>query len=289
MTGPSARIILDSLHPEGTSRVTTFEVVFHRFVLAEFNTHRVFSRNSASSRAIPVAKQIDRVLTNTALPLAWPREQKGMQGGEELDAARREEAEDIWREAAGAAVAYAEELVKLGVHKSVVNRLLEPFMWHTVVVTATEWDNFWGLRCNKLAQPELRAAAELMREAYSASTPRQLAYGDWHLPLVDGVDRADIADRYGVGYKGVEVAKQISAARCARVSYLTHDGKRDWDADLKLAERLINPGDGPPHASPFEHVCTPAKADEERFIRGNLRGWRQYRHFIEGHHWREAA
>jgi hypothetical protein len=211
----------------------------HRFVLAEYNTHRVFSRNSASSRAIPFSKQVARVENDLAYPVSWPQEQKGMQGGAELDAWATEEARDLWREAAGAAVAYATELADLGVHKSVINRLLEPFMWHTVITTATEWDNFWELRCNPAAQPEMRAAAEAMRVAYEESKPRTLAYGEWHLPFVTGADYDWLEIQQLYGDSALEVAKQCSVARCARVSYLTHDtGKVDITKDIALTKRL---------------------------------------------------
>lgn len=272
-TGPSARIILDSIGPDG-HRVTTMEVVMHRFVLAEFNTHRVFSRNSASSRAIPVAKQIERVRKDPAIPVSWPKEQKGMQGGEELDGHVLAIAKGEWLLERDSAVFRASRLAELGVHKSVINRLLEPFLWHTVIVTSTEWDNFFALRCSPMAQPEMRAAAEKMRKALQGSEPGLLDDECWHLPFVDG-------DRYDESEDDLTMdsAKDVSAARCARVSYLTHDGKRDISADLKLAERLKHPGEGsPPHASPFEHVCRPLRAGEKQV--GNLTGWRQYRHEI---------
>ena len=161
----------------------------HRFVLAEFNTHRAFSRNSASSRAIPVRKQISRVETETAFPVSWPREQPGMQGGDELDDGLGAAANAVWRNAMQDALEHAAALAEIGVHKSVVNRLLEPFMWHTVIVSSTAWENFFGLRCNSLAQPEIRVAAERMRRAFENSEPSRLEPGEWHLPYVDEEDR----------------------------------------------------------------------------------------------------
>jgi hypothetical protein len=285
MSETSARIILDSLHPDPRMpRVTTMEVTFHRFVLAEYNTHRRFSRNSASSRAIPVKKQIARVKQNPAFPISWPMEKKGMQGGDELDAKHQFLAEVEWENALYDTLEHVEKLVEIGLHKSVVNRLLEPFMWHTVIVTSTEWDNFWALRCNPLAQPEIRVAAEMMREAYNNSVPQQLSFGQWHLPFVTGYDFDEILDAGFIGgMHWTEIARRISAARCARVSYLTHDGTREWDADLTLANRLINPGDSPMHASPFEHVCSPADwtSVKDGDVPGNLKGWWQYRHILE--------
>jgi len=268
MTSPNAKVILDSISPEG-HRLTTMEVVMHRFVLSEFNTHRSFSRNSASSRAIPTRKQMARVETETAFPVSWPCEQPGMQGGDELDGHLGDSANAVWRNAMQDAVRHATALAEIGVHKSVVNRLLEPFMWHTVIVSSTEWENFFGLRCNSLAQPEIRVAAESMRDAFEASEPSRLEPGEWHLPYIDEEDWLLFESRGG----GIEVAKAVSAARCARVSYLTHDGRRDHSKDIELYERLTSAD--PPHISPLEHVATPNESDART---GNFVGWRQLRY-----------
>ena len=238
------------------------EVTFHRFVLAEFNTHRAFSRNSASSRAIPAHKMIKRVVETPAIPLAWPKEQSGMQGGESVDEQTAWEAENVWLDAADAAVLYAQRLVDLGIHKSLANRLLEPFLWHTVIVTATDYENFFKQRCSPLAQPEIRAVAELMMlEAYDRSTPKLVHYGEWHTPYVDKEESLSLLD-----------AIAVSVARCARVSYLTHDGKRDPQEDINLYNKLIKAD--PPHLSPLEHVATPGNG-----YMGNFLGWKQWRHF----------
>jgi thymidylate synthase ThyX len=235
----------------------------HRFVLAELNTHRKFSRNSASSRAIPVSKTMARVVGDPALPLAWASEQSGMQGGESLSEQDARIAEVYWLQARNHALVQATALSKLGVHKSIVNRLLEPFMWHTVIISSTEWDNFFGLRCNPMAQPEIQAAAYAMRDALVASTPTLLDVGEWHLPYIQP----------GEDFRLVDV-KRISAARCARVSYLTQDGVRDPEKDIELCERLTSAD--PPHASPLEHVATPQHPCLD--VLGNFRGWRQFRH-----------
>lgn len=258
-----AKIIADSVSPAGI-RLTTMEVRFHRFVLAEFNTHRVFSRNSASSRAIPFEKQLARVMSDPAIPVSWPAEQKGMQGGDELDP---EMPEAYWLDARDEAVMIAGQMHEVGVHKSVVSRLLEPFMWHTVIVTATEWDGFFAQRCSPLAQPEIRVVAEMMQDAYHSHEPYRVWYDDWHLPYVDDDELEDW---------GVEKAKMVSAARCARVSYLTHDGRRDPGADLDLYDRLVTAQ--PPHASPLEHVARPDRVTPGS--RGNFRGWAQLRHDV---------
>lgn len=261
-SGPSARVVCDSISPRG-HRLTTIEVTLHCFVLAELNTHSAFFRNSASPRAIPVRKQIERVMMSPALPLSWPAEQRGMQGGEDLSPDDTERAKEEWVRARDDAVEHAERLVALGVHKSVVNKVLEPFMWHTVIVSATDWDEFWGQWCSPLAQPELRAAADAMKSAYDGSKPVYVGYGEWHLPFLRPEDAL-----------GLETAKKVSVARCARVSYLTHDGVADVEADLALYEKLVSADH--PHASPREHVATPASGP----CPGNFTGWHQLRHTV---------
>lgn len=269
----SAKIVLDSVAPNG-SRLTTMEVTFHRFVLAEFNTHRVFSRNSASSRAIPVEKQLQKVKENPAFPLEWPCEKPGMQGGDFLEGSNLHAAEHTWKEAHRQAVSQVERYLEAypekdeRLHKSLLNRLLEPFMWHTVIVSSTEWEGFWHQRCSPLAQPEIRAVAELMREAYNNSTPSYVGYGGWHTPYISDEEYEQF---------DLETRKRVSTARCARVSYLTHDGTRDYLEDLKLFERLATAS--PPHASPLEHVATPFRPSASfATSRGNFRLWDQYRH-----------
>lgn len=265
-----ARVVADSISPWG-SRLTTIEATFHRFVLAEFNTHRVFSRNSASSRAIPVRKQLERVRNTPAIPVEWRAEKPGMQGGELLTGADAVEAERQWLIGRNAAVSVAENLLKTGVHKSRVNRVLEPYLWHTVIVTATEWDGFWRQRVSPLAEPEIRVVAEAMLSAYNLSEPKQLEVDDWHLPYIHEQDWWETDAQ-------LDLLRKISVARCARVSYLTHDGKRSLDKDIELYERLVSAD--PMHASPLEHVATPADPEHMAPL-GNFFGWRQLRHDVE--------
>lgn len=267
----AARVLLDSLSPAGI-RLTTLEVTFPRFVLAEFNTHRVFSRNSASSRAIPTSKLLERVENDPVLPLEWGRNQKGMSASDVLGEEEEAQARGIWLDARDAAVLRARRLMELNVHKQELNRVLEPFLWHTVIVTATEWENFFALRCSAAAQPEIRAAALAMRAAIDASRPGAVAAGAWHLPLVQADERN----------LDIETQKKISAARCARVSYLTHDGSRAIEKDIALHDRLK----GERHLSPFEHVATPA--DDAEF-HTNFRGWLQMRREIEAASWPSLA
>ena len=265
MAGYGAKILLDSVAPTG-ERLTTMEVCFPRFVLAEFDTHLQFSRNSASSRAIPTSKLIERVLAEPVLPLEWGRNQPGMAASSLLDIEAVRIAERAWLRARDEAVESVRELQTLQVHKQVLNRLLEPFLWHTVIVTATEWSNFFALRCTPQAQPEIREVALKMRAAYERHQPTPLRVGEWHTPLLqedeDGLD--------------IEVRKRVSAARCARVSYLTHDGARDRSKDLELCDRLMEQH----HLSPFEHVATPALG-----AHANFRGWLQMRAEVEERSW----
>ncbi len=292
----NAKILADSISPDGV-RLTTFEVTFPRIVLAEFNTHRMFSRNSASSRAIPVKKMIERVMETPYIPSSWGKNQKGMQAEEEVSDVLVGKARDHWFRARDRAVEQAQDLFDLGIHKQLTNRLLEPFMWHTCIVTATEWDNFFHLRNNKDAHPDIQIPARMMQELYESQEPERLDYGEWHLPLVSKEELFEACS--GPDDIGFILLRSISAARCARVSYLTHEGKRDPEKDIELHDRLLKSG----HMSPFEHVARPARGEIDLSIGlaqwvahdcslggdrprpqntffGNFRGWVQYRKLI---------
>jgi len=251
----SARIIADSTF--NGHRLTTVEVRFPRFLVAELNTHRVFSRNSASSRAIPVRRRIRDVLACPFVPEAFGSNKAGMQAGEPLGAFRATFARGAWMAALYAAVACAYLLSVAGVHKQWANRLLEPFAYTTVIISATEWANFFGQRMHKDAQPEMQQVAWAIFDAMEGSVPRVLQEGDWHLPYIQSDEVTHPTEKL----------IRLSVARCARVSYLTHDGRRDHGADMGLYERLLTSG----HLSPFEH---PAKAGGGG---GNFWGWTQAR------------
>lgn len=273
--GYSAKVLADSVSLDG-ERLTTLEVTFPRIVLAEFNTHRMFSRNSASSRAIPVEKRIAMVEADPFVPDVFGKNQKGMQAYTGLDDAESRLARETWMVAANNAVFSARRLAEVGVHKQLANRLLEPFLWHTVIVSATEWSNFFALRCNPDAQPEIRRPAEMMRAAMALSTPKKVGYRGWHRPLLEE-DEAVL--RHDSNFSEEELCL-VSVGRCARVSYLTHDGRRDPMADIELARRLKSSG----HMSPFEHVAQPERqygamfaADIGSGCFSNFRGWRQLR------------
>jgi thymidylate synthase ThyX len=263
--GFSARILLDSCSPSG-ARLTTLEVRYPRFIHSEMMTHRVFSRNAASSRAIPIKKMIAAVREEPALPVYWGRNQTGMSAREAVGPDIEERARAEWHAALDDALLHAERLSAqdIDLHKQLVNRLLEPFAWITVIITATEWANFFTQRCHPDAQPEIKHIADLMLAQYRASTPLPVASGRWHLPLIMDDERA-LPD---------EQLCKLSVARCARVSYLTHDGKRDHAKDIELYERLVE-GGANGHWSPFEHVATPAPDAQQRSA--NFFGWEQYR------------
>jgi thymidylate synthase ThyX len=294
--GFSARVLADSVpviqwpnRQALGSRLTTLEVTFPRIVLAEFNTHRVFSRNSASSRAIPVKTMLEKVRNDPFVPVYWGKNQKGMQAEEELSPAEQVMAREKWLRGRDVAIDTVQSLLDLDVHKQIANRILEPWLWHTVIVTATEWDNFWGLRRHRAAQPEMHRAADVMYEAFCASVPRELTDDQWHVPLCD-----DYWQLRTAGFSLDDVLK-ISVGRCARVSYLTHDGTRDPKADIVLCERLQKSG----HMSPFEHVARPMTVNEcehqygtkgtfigndidpAKNFCGNLRSWVQYRKTLQ--------
>lgn len=276
-----AKVIADSISAS-YNRITTLQLIYPRFIHAELMTHRMFSRNASSSRAIPVKKMLEMVRKDPAMPIHWGKNEAGMQAKEEIQHVFG--AKDLWKVAARNAADLAEEMMKLGLHKQVVNRILEPFQHISVVLTATEFDNWNELRMHPDAQPEIQELARQMHLAMIDSNPVKLKSGEWHLPYVTDDDRNSVN---AFGYPSDALMK-ISAARCCRVSYLKHDGaKPSIDDDMKLCERLA--GAKPIHASPFEHQATP---DEFRpyngstewvnpELHGNFVGWKQYRKYIE--------
>ncbi len=277
-----AKIIKDSIAAETGYRLTTIQVTLPRFVLAEFNTHRVFSRNSASSQAIPVEKQIKKILEDPAVPIYWGKNQPGMKARTELSDEDKEKAKRNWEKASIYAALgvlamnggldsvkdnelkskleqlkaqYPVDYEDLSepLHKQASNRLIEPSMWQTIITTATEWDNFFALRTHPDAQPEIQQAARLMQGVYNESEPNSLKEGEWHLPLIQPEEEAWAKEN-------VETAIKVSVGRCARVSYLTHDGIRDIEKDIQLHDSLMESG----HMSPAEHAATPMAASYTR-------------------------
>ena len=264
-----AKVIAHSRSP-GSPDLITIQARYPRFIHAEVMTHRVFSRNASSSRAIPIQRMIQDVIDDPAMPVAWGSNKPGMQAGEELDYFAKQACVAQWLAARDFAVERARVIAAEGAHKQIANRLLEPFGHISVVITATEWENFFDLRCHPDADPTMRALAEAMRDAIAAS---EAVEREWHLPYLRG-DEILLQREYGM-----ERLALISAARCARVSYLNHDGSSpDIAKDLALAQRLLESK----HMSPFEHQAQAwSQGYYDEALCGNLRDWYQHRKLIE--------
>lgn len=255
------KIVEDSLPPHGV-RLTTFSLVYPRFIHSEVMTHRVFSRNAASSRAIPIHKVMTQLEKEPAMPIYWGKNQKGMQAAEELTGEAKEAAIQEWLYARDDALKHAKRLEEIGVHKQTVNRILEPFMLMNTIITATDWDNFFNLRADAPAQPEFEALAEVMLEKMNLNTPAETLQSDWHLPYVTAEEKET---------NHPLVCAKFSTARCARVSYKTHEGTIDQKRDIERHDDLLASG----HLSPFEHQAYPTVDPKIRI--GNFLGWHQYR------------
>ena len=264
-----AKIILDSISHKGV-RLTTFQLKYPRFIHSELMTHRVFSRNASSSRAIPVMKVLKQVWSDPAMPIHWGQNQPGMQANAQLTGWKKTAARALWKGAGKVACVFAYGMVKIGLHKQVTNRVLEPWQFIHVVLSATTYDNFFALRDHPDAQPEICELARQMRRAMFSSHPTRLKLGQWHLPYLSATERSGLS---------TGTARKVSAARCCRVSYLKHDGgASDFLEDEKLCDRLAK--SRPIHASPFEHVAMPL--DNSNLRSGNFQGWMQYRELVEG-------
>lgn len=232
------------------------------------------SRNASSSRAIPVKTLLSRVKEDPAMPVYWGANQKGMQAKDELGGVDVYYAQKEWLEARDSAVKHVENLIKFGLHKQLANRILETWMWCYVVVTATEWNNFFNLRCHPDAQPEIGSLAKRMKLAIEESEPVQVGLADWHLPYVLEEDIQKVKAGEKDDFKVLQTLRAVSTARCARVSYKTHDGMiPSIEKDLELHDQLISSG----HLSPTEHA---AQYTGDYNFYGNFRGWKQYRKFI---------
>jgi thymidylate synthase ThyX len=299
----TAKIISDSI-AKHSPRLTTLQLRYPKFIHGEFLTHRVFSRNSSSSRAIPVQRLIQDVIDDPVIPIHWGANQKGMQADKECD--ERVEVygwgggtdrtkQNAWLQARDNAVKASQAFDKAGYHKQIVNRLIEPWYHINTIVTATEWSNFFALRRHKDAQPEMKALADAIYDAMVNSTPKILEPGEWHTPYFIDDETATVAEALNIPkiYKAkdrnnlVNAIIKVSVARCARVSYLTHDGKQPGiEADLKLYDHLV--GSVPLHASPAEHQATPDLIGVYKnewlnpHLHGNFKGWRQFRKTLSG-------
>ena len=303
-TNISAKVICDSISEAGV-RLTTFEIEYPRIVMSEFNTMRAISKNSSSSRAIPVSKMLEHTKNINLKPIYFGSKKSGMQAGDELLGVELEQAKGVWEASLRNAVESSEMLDSLGVAKEVTNRLVEPFQLVKVVCTATDWDNFFNLRLHPDSDPNICMLAYKMYKAMQESKPITLKAGEWHLPYVNlgwnGKGEMCYADE-DFNFVDLGQAIKLSAASCASVSYRTEGmtlEKADKIFDMLIDAEVI-------HASPFEHLGTPIKPkyDELGCVRvncsesesweegitqrnrqgdlcsGNLRGWIQYRHLL---------
>ena len=306
MTTISAKTILRSRNASAPGKVlSTLLLRYPRFIHAEMMTHRVFSRNSASSRAIPVKKLIDDVVRDPAMPIFWGKNQPGMQAGEEHNEPvwivsqdfdpenycapndHKMTREAAWLVARDYAVSMATRFADAGYHKQIVNRLLEPFAHVTVLVSATEWSNFLELRDHPDAEPHIQMLAREIRKCLDdEDTIQTLNPGEWHLPFTD------YDPKLGLSRLTQQDFIKLSVSRCASTSYKTVDG---FDMSLERAaaiyDKLVT--SKPIHASPCEHV---AQADQRTAApwgdtsrqmfwenpeqHGNFVGFRQYRHML---------
>ena len=255
-----AKILADSVSPAGV-RLVSIQATYPHIVHAHILTHKMLSRSTASSRAIPVAKRIAAIRANPYIPDTFGKNQPGMVATAGLDDVGQGHARSEWGAACYDACEHASNMAELDVHKELANRIAEPYGYTTAIITATEWANFFALRLHPDAQPETQKIARLMHEAMQESMPRKLQAGEWHLPYVYDDERAT------AGFDWVRVA----AGRAARISYLTHLGTRDPSADVLLCDRLIGKG----HMSPMEHQATPFDEEEWESIRAIQQYWRE--------------
>lgn len=326
MTTISSKMIKDSVGPHG-QRICTLLCRYPRWIHAEGRTHRLLSlgeeeetrtpslmedrslsRNASSSRAIPVKKMIESIRADPAIPLFWGANQRGMRAGEEINRpvelidprsgkVTRLNRRDAWLRAMHHAIEFAEAYDLAGYHKQIANRLLEPFMHISVLVTATEWSNFFALRIHEAAEPHIRMLAEQMKQAIDGSEPEPLDPGDWHLPFVTDNEKRDwqaandpepdVPDhsRKDGDPHIRQRLLELSVARCAHLSYNTVGDEKPigYDTAQRIYAQLL--GDVPIHASPAEHQATPDEtipmmgqlAWGAPRMHGNFVGFVQYR------------
>ena len=305
--GITARIVSDSVSAYSGTRITTFELDYNRFVHSELMTHRLFSRNAMSSRAIPIEKMIDLILEDPALPVYWGMNQSGMQAKSELSLEDTEKALIIWKDALESAVEHAQALNALNVHKQLVNRILEPWQRIKVIVTATDFDNWWYLRRHPDAQPEIRELANCMWECYTNNTPQKLYKGEWHLPYIKTWRERNNKIIYAIrkednSFERItkEEAQKVSASCCAQVSYRVLDNS--VNKAIRIYDKLIE--SKPSHASPVEHPATPMELftsksaspicyiskgtthmtlGDGNYWSGNFKHWVQLRQLLDDH------
>lgn len=302
-------------HNDSVKKIATFELVYPRFIHAELMTHRVFSRNAASSRAIPTSKLLEMVKNEPIIPEKVGYNKPGMQAQEYLEGKQYEEFREIWKTIAKDVVKGLEELQKLNIHKQTINRALEPWLPIKTLVTSTEWQNFFYLRDSEYAQPEIAQLAKEMKEIYYNSGFKELN-GDfnyldinsWHIPYIEESD-VEFANEFisHTDKPKLFILLMLSAARCARVSYAIGGiSKKTKEQEYEKALELFKNK----HLSVFEHQAhkhsvelivkslldkekinslikyarhldTPESQCESWFDVRNLRGYRSFRVLVE--------
>jgi thymidylate synthase ThyX len=291
-----ADVVADSISDSGV-RLITWLVRFPRFLLAQMNTHRVFSRSYRSSRAVGVGSMITEVEESPFIPDGWRRNKRGMQTDDNdcLEGEAAERMSNYYNALRASALQTAKLMQVEGVAKEQINRILEPYSWVTGIISSTETENFFALRCHGDAQSEMRIIAEMMLQSMRGSTPTRLSPGDWHLPFVTDEERELFK---------VDVLLKVSAGRCARVSYGKEGDVGNVMSSLRLAGRLLDAG----HMSPFEHQAQAMHDETDEYLTpngsiglrtyeylrsqtkggiassvvwvGNFRGWEQYRKML---------
>lgn len=262
----SAKLLLHSESKNTGKRIATFVVTIPKFIQAHINSHRSLSRNASSSRAMPAKVIRQRVLKSPFIPIEFGKNKPGMRGGEKVTGLSLWFARTSWLWARYIPCFFHWVCEKLNIHKEVLNRLIEPWMFTEVVITATEWGNFIKLRGDNAAQPEIQVIAKEIEMLLKNSKPALLEIGEWHLPFITDQEKKD---------NKIEDLLKISVARCARISYKLYDGAvSNLEKDISLCNRLIEQG----HWSPFEHLATPMNSLERS---GNFIGWGQYRKQFE--------
>jgi len=308
--GITAKVIQDSVCHRTATRITTFELEYPRFIHSEFMTHRMLSRNAASSRAIPISKLVKLIEQTPARPIEWGKNIKGMQATEQLDIPQLLEVSTLWDNIAKITCGVARKFDNLQLHKQISNRILEPYQMIKVVCTATTYDNFFHLRKHPDAQPEIKELATVMWNAYNKSSPDGLGPGEWHVPYILREDTGlglqyyiweeqdNLEKQIVKTYLTAEQAIMISASCCAQVSYRILN--TDIDKARDIFERLVE--SKPVHASPLEHQATPMTnitsscsdcAFWEKGVThsdrsgamwsGNFKYWIQHRQLVEDH------
>lgn len=295
--GIVARIVADSIAPNG-KRLTTFEFEYNRWILAELNTHRAVSKNSASSRAVPFERMLELIMDAPAMPVHWGMNQGGMTAKEELSKKDIAKAKKLWIATRDSVIKYTKKLYALNLHKQVINRLSEPWSMMKTVASATDWNNLLWLRDDEEAQPEFRELAGCIRECLEMSVPVELGDVEWHLPYINTIRVDGILKYFDSDDKELTLdeAKQISSSCTAQVSYRRLNETKEKAIDIY--KKLIS--GRKLHASPTEHQGTPIVNKAGLYINdpfephtwedgvthvdrsgtlhsGNFTGWIQYR------------